>query len=144
MLGTQKMGFNPWVWEDLYSRKWQPTPVFLPGKFVGQRSLVGYSLWGRTVWCHWATERVHKHAEIWRWKRAALWAKHTGLWNFPCGCRDFSPNTIIKDLTFNCEKLIFFNEFLKRSWPTTLTLVPGAQSSGSLSLYITKGSPRHI
>ena len=25
--------------------KWQPTPVFLPGKFHGQRSLVGYSPW---------------------------------------------------------------------------------------------------
>ena len=27
-------------------RKWQPTPVFLPGKFHEQRSLVGYSPWG--------------------------------------------------------------------------------------------------
>ena len=27
-------------------RKWQPTPVFLPGKSPGQRSLVGYSPWG--------------------------------------------------------------------------------------------------
>ena len=26
--------------------KWQPTPVFMPGKSHGQRSLVGYSLWG--------------------------------------------------------------------------------------------------
>ena len=26
--------------------KWQPTPVFLPGEFHGQRSLVGYSPWG--------------------------------------------------------------------------------------------------
>ena len=29
------------------SVKWQPTPVFLPGKFHGQRSLVGNSPWGR-------------------------------------------------------------------------------------------------
>ena len=28
-------------------RKWQPTPVFLPGEFHGQRNLVGYSPWGR-------------------------------------------------------------------------------------------------
>ena len=28
-------------------RKWQPTPVFLSGKFHGQRSLVGYSPQGR-------------------------------------------------------------------------------------------------
>ena len=27
-------------------RKWQPAPVFLPGKFHGQRSLVGYIPWG--------------------------------------------------------------------------------------------------
>ena len=29
-----------------WRRKWQPTPVFLPGKFHGQRSLTGYSPWG--------------------------------------------------------------------------------------------------
>ena len=38
-------------------RKWQPTPVFLPGKSHGWRSLVGYSPWGRkesdtTEWLH--------------------------------------------------------------------------------------------
>ena len=33
-------------WEDPLERKWQPTPVFLPGKSHGQRSLEGYSLWG--------------------------------------------------------------------------------------------------
>ena len=30
-----------------WRKKWQPTPVFLPGKSHGQRSLVGYSSWGR-------------------------------------------------------------------------------------------------
>ena len=29
-----------------WRRKWQPSPVFLPGKFHGQRSLVDYSPWG--------------------------------------------------------------------------------------------------
>ena len=33
-------------WEDPWSRKWQPTAVFLPEKFHGQRSLGGYSPWG--------------------------------------------------------------------------------------------------
>ena len=28
-------------------REWQPTPVFLPGEFHGQRSLAGYSPWGQ-------------------------------------------------------------------------------------------------
>ena len=32
--------------EDPMRRKWQPTPVFLPGKFHGQRSLAGNSPWG--------------------------------------------------------------------------------------------------
>ena len=29
-----------------HKRKWQPTPVSLPGKLHGQRSLAGYSPWG--------------------------------------------------------------------------------------------------
>ena len=33
--------------EAIWRRKWQPTPVLLPGKSHGQRSLVGYSPWGR-------------------------------------------------------------------------------------------------
>ena len=38
--------FDPWVEKIPWKRKWQPTPVFLPGKSQGQRSLVGYSPWG--------------------------------------------------------------------------------------------------
>ena len=34
--------FMPW------RRKWQPTPVFLPGESQGRRSLVGCRLWGHT------------------------------------------------------------------------------------------------
>ena len=33
--------------EDPWRRRWQPTPVFLPGKAPGWRSLAGYSPWGR-------------------------------------------------------------------------------------------------
>ena len=33
-------------WEGSLERKWQPTPIFLPGKSHGQRSLEGYSAWG--------------------------------------------------------------------------------------------------
>ena len=39
----RRFRFDPWVGKILWSRKWQPTPVFLPGKFHGQRSLEGYS-----------------------------------------------------------------------------------------------------
>ena len=43
----KRQGFNPWVWKIPWSRKWQPTPVFLPGESHGQRSLAGYSPWGQ-------------------------------------------------------------------------------------------------
>ena len=39
--------FNPWVRKILWRRAWQPTPVFLPGEFHGQRDPVDYSPWGR-------------------------------------------------------------------------------------------------
>ena len=39
-------GFHPWVRRIPWRREWQPTPVFLPGKSHGERSLEGYSLWG--------------------------------------------------------------------------------------------------
>ena len=43
----------------LWRRKWQSTPVLLPGKSQGQRSLVGYSPWGRKESD--TTERLHFH-----------------------------------------------------------------------------------
>ena len=43
---TQENGFHHWVWKIPWSRVWQPTPAFLPGKSRGQRSLVGYHPWG--------------------------------------------------------------------------------------------------
>ena len=42
----KRHGFNPWVRKIPWRRKWQPTPVFLPGESHGQRSLAGYSPWG--------------------------------------------------------------------------------------------------
>ena len=45
----KRLGFDPWIQKIPWRRKWQPDPVFLLGKFPGQRSLVGYSLWGFKV-----------------------------------------------------------------------------------------------
>ena len=39
----KRQEFDPWVRTIPWRRKWQPTPVFLPRKSHGQRSLVGYS-----------------------------------------------------------------------------------------------------
>ena len=40
------LGSNPGLGRFPQRRKWQPTPVFLPGEFHVQRSLAGYSPWG--------------------------------------------------------------------------------------------------
>jgi len=40
--------FNPWVGKIPWRREWQLTPVFLPGKSHGERSLLGYSPQGNT------------------------------------------------------------------------------------------------
>ena len=39
----KRHGFDTWVGKILRKRKWQPSPVFLPGKSHGQTSLAGYS-----------------------------------------------------------------------------------------------------
>ena len=39
----RRLGFNPWVGKIPWRRKWQPTPLFLPEKSLGQRNLAGYS-----------------------------------------------------------------------------------------------------
>ena len=50
--------FKLWLWR----RQWHPTPVPLPGKSHGQRSLVGCSLWGREESD--STERLHFHFSL--------------------------------------------------------------------------------
>ena len=44
-LPMQETWFNPWVRKISWRRKWQPTPIFLPGKFHRHRSLAGCSPW---------------------------------------------------------------------------------------------------
>ena len=58
-LQGRRPGFNPWVRKIPWRRKWQPTPVFLPGESHGRRSLVGYSPWGHKESD--TTDRLHFH-----------------------------------------------------------------------------------
>ena len=46
---THFNSFKPYYILSYWRRKWQPTPVFLPGESQGRRSLVGCRLWGRTA-----------------------------------------------------------------------------------------------
>ena len=49
---SRRHGFDLWVGKIPWRRKWQPTPVFLPEKSHGQRSLAVYSPWGGTTVGH--------------------------------------------------------------------------------------------
>ena len=51
--------FDPWIRKIPWRRKWHPSPVFLPGKSHGHRSLAGCS-----PWCHKSdrTEHTRTHA----------------------------------------------------------------------------------
>ena len=89
----KRQEFNSWVGKIPWSRKWQPTPLFLPGKFNGQRSLVGYSPWGR--------KRVR-----YDWAKQVFWVWNTAnfliiffenfllfFWSFFLHLKDFSSST---------------------------------------------------
>ena len=52
----------PWSSITPWRRQWHPTPVLLPGKSHGQRSLEGCSPWGR--WGSDTTERLHFHFSL--------------------------------------------------------------------------------
>ena len=72
--------FHPWVGKIPWRMKWQPTPVSLPGKSHGQRSLAGYSPWG----CKELAMTECTHTEWWenggfRHRRLVLSATHL-LW----------------------------------------------------------------
>ena len=69
--GLRPHGFDPWVGKIPWRRKWQSTPVLLPGKFHEQRSLVGYSPRGRKESD--TTERLHFHFHFVTLHREAGW-----------------------------------------------------------------------
>ena len=58
-----------WLRDWTTATKWQPTPVSLPGKSHGQRSLVGYSPWGLNEWD--TTERLSMHN--WQSSACCFW-----------------------------------------------------------------------
>ena len=71
--------FNPWVRKILWRKEWQPTPVFLPGEFHGQRSLAGYS-----PWClkesHMTEQLTHTHTHT---------HTHIFIYTFLCRYKNF-------------------------------------------------------
>ena len=66
-----------WVFYTYYliqSRQWQPTPVFLPGKFHGQQNLV--------VYCSWS----HKGLDTTEWLSTLSYTSFTEVWDIIALC----------------------------------------------------------
>ena len=89
----RRCGFSPWVRKMPWRRKWQPTPVFLPGNFHGQRSPVGLKSMGiaksqtqlrnraleTLVWeGGWASRILRKllRKQWWSWGDTRRWGSH--------------------------------------------------------------------
>ena len=84
----RRHAFYPWVRKIPWRRKWQTIPVFLPGKFHGQRSLAAYSTWSHieldtterahyyctTVFfiCDWIKESISEKS-IWYWIKSIIY-----------------------------------------------------------------------
>ena len=87
---VRSLGHFPW------RRKWQPSPVFFPGKFHGQRGLVGSSPWGHRESD--VTERVstHTHAH----NSVAKWVVQTPECS---GCLDNSSELCLLMGGFQCS-----------------------------------------
>ena len=75
----RKCRFEPWVRMIPWGREWQPTPVFLPGKSHGQRSLAGYSQWGcKRVRHNLGTKQQQQYTQFYR-----HWDQHHPLMSHP-------------------------------------------------------------
>ena len=59
---SRRHGFNPWVRKMPWRRKWQPTPVFLPGKSWTEEPGELQSMGSQRVRCDLATEHARTHA----------------------------------------------------------------------------------
>ena len=61
---TERLHFLSF-YSSFWRRRWQPTPVFLPGESHGQRGLMGYSLWGCKELDTTKQLHTHTHTSIW-------------------------------------------------------------------------------
>ena len=72
----KRCGFDSWVRKIPWNRKWQLMPVFLPGKFRRQRSLVGYSPWDRKESNMTDKQQPGAHTMLWHYKFSNFMAKY--------------------------------------------------------------------
>ena len=101
--GRRRVRGEPW------RRAWQPTPVFFLGESHGQRSLVGYSPWGRKES---NTTEVTEHACV----VYNEWGRVTIVLHFKILTLDFTFESLFGiDTLFSCERIYFLWSFLLSS-----------------------------
>ena len=101
MQEMQETQVQSWVGKIPWSRKWQPAPVFLPGKFYGQRNLADYSLWG----CKGSDTTEHKYANT---ESACLYIVYT--------CKFVNPLNCYSPLMTSDIWLIIFQRSMLTAW----------------------------
>ena len=97
--------FDPWVGKIPWRRKWQPTPILLPGKSHGQRSLIGYSPWGHKELD--TTERLH-FTSLPHCRQMLYCLSYQG-----------SPNQIMVIINFTLYPLFSYNVSARQHWYCT-------------------------
>ena len=98
--GCRWHGFHPWVEKIPWERNWQPTPVYLPGKSHGQRSLMGYSSFCEFIhsfqWPQWAQgSGLHsrKKEQFWMPAQCMAGASQNASWRW------FSDGKMLQDFS---------------------------------------------
>ena len=100
----RRHGFNPWVRKIPWRRKWQPTPVFLPGKSHGQRNLVVYNPWGHKE----SDMSEHIHSIFWSQNSLMPWSYILVSLAFLKTCHtDLRMSSVLRTVVKCCSK----NEF---------------------------------
>ena len=134
----RRLRFTPWVGKIPGGRKWQTTPVFLPGNFHRQKSLVGYS-----PWCH---KRVRTQLSMGTniWKPVPIISKmlctvndtdidkcFVFILSFP---RNLCLHSGLKDSTCCPSTVCFFSKY-KQFYPFQFILVISSGSWICIQIY---------
>ena len=120
----RRPGFNSWVGKIPWRRKWQPTPVLSPGKSHGQRSLVGYSTWGRKELDTKKDEHKRIGAfELWCWRRL-LRVPWTAWRSNQSVLKEVNPEYSLKGLMLKLKRQ-YFGHLMQRADSLEKTLMLG-------------------
>ena len=116
----RNFGFDPWFRKISRRRKWQPTPLFLPGKFHGQRIMLGYTV-AKSQTLLSSQTRTAK-----TWRRRLLIIGQSGVW-------------LWRDIPSKFSKVVVIINFPTRVWESprgSIKLYMSLNSFGKLDLFL--------